>query len=449
MAPIFFAQSVVKFHGPYSNYFLPIMNHQKSYLYGMVLFAILISASTLAYSLPFGSPDSRSISMGKTGVASAGSTNAAYFNPALLAVFSERKHLGGNQRIAIPTLSGFASDSALELEHVRDADYENRFNRAVVDFNNNVNIDEFIADLKSLEDDLATTSATPLFVDAQAGFIFRIPDRRQGGAFSYGQRAVLDGHLDYTSDDAALLAAYLEELDFVNGGGAPGTLHPELYSDGQLNNPKDGLTSSADALALIIEEVAVSMGWEVTWWDVHMMFGITPKVVRVTALEYEATATSGDLTRKGERDNHVNVNLDLGFAKQINDQLLVGLTIKDFIPQRYRTASDRPIDLKPQFRIGAAYRSKWGNYALDLDLLENDPLYSGEPSQELGLGGEWEFWNQQLRAGVVKNLAGSGPNSSPVYTFGFRQQFGAFYSDLTYGRGKHHETAALQFGLHF
>lgn len=419
------------------------------YLKHRFLVAVLFSISTYTHSMPFGAPDSRSVAMGRTGVASADSTNAAYFNPALLAAFSQRKHLGGNQRMALPTLSAFVSDSALELNDVQDADYVNRLDRAIVDFNNNLNIDEFIATLTSLEEDLGTVSANPLLVDAQVNSVFRIPDRREGGGFYYSQRAVLDGTLDYTAADAALLADYLEELEYVNGGGAPATLHPELYTNGQLNNPNDSLNSSADAVALIIEELAFSMGWAVTWWDVDMMVGLTPKIMRVKAREYAATATSGDLTRRGEYDNHVNLNLDLGWAKQFDDQLTVGLTVKNLIPQKYRTESDRPVELKPQLRLGGAYQSKWGNYAIDLDLIENDPLQNGEPVRELGMGGEWEFMNQQLRAGVVKNLAGSGPNASPVYTFGFRLQLGAYYSDLSYGRGKHHETAALQLGLRF
>jgi hypothetical protein len=387
--------------------------------------------------------------MGKTGVASAGSTNAAYFNPALLAIYSTRKHLGENQRIALPAVTAFVSDSILELKDIDDADYKNRLAVGVANFNNNTNIDAFIDTLQSLSNDLTNTSANPLLGDAQANVVFRIPDQHQGGAFYIGKRAVLDGYLNYTAADGALLGDYLEELNFVNGGGVPATLHPELYGNGQLNNPDDSLTSSADAVALIIDELAVSMGWAVTWWDMDMLVGITPKVMHVSTREYTATATGDGLTNSGEYDNEVNLNLDLGWAKQINDRFMVGLTVKNLLPQDYRTASDRYIELQPQVRFGVAYQSEWGDYAADLDVTENAPLSNGEPIRELGLGGEWNVRNQLIRAGVVSNVAGGRSHASPVYTFGFRLHLGTYYSDFSYGRGKRHETAALEVGLRF
>ncbi|MEJ2693472.1 MAG: conjugal transfer protein TraF [Candidatus Thiodiazotropha sp.] len=417
-------------------------------LIGRLSLLILVCFSAAAHSMPFGALDSRSVAMGKTGVALIGSTDAAYFNPALLAGFSERKGVGKNQRIAMPTLSVHVSDNALELVDIKDMDYEAQLNGGVAEFNNNLNADALANALDSLDGELGDISSDALFADVQANVNFRIPDRHEGGAFRIGRRAVLDGRVDYTEDDKALIADYLEEMRFIDNGGTPATLHPELYANGQLIDPQDNLTSAADAVALIIDELAVSMGWAVNWWGYDMMVGITPKVIRTTTYEYTAAAHGG-LTKRGEYQNDVNINFDLGWAKRVGEKLTLGLSLKDLLPQDYRTQSNRYIKVRPQARVGGVYDTRWGRYAIDLDLLESPPLLNGDPTQELGIGGEWEIKKLQIRTGMVANLAATGENSSPMFTVGLRFQRGFFYSDLSYGRGKNQKSAAVQMGLRF
>ncbi len=420
------------------------------YSYRVLLgLAVFMSVSGPAHSIPYGSPDSRSAAMGKTGVALAGSTHSAYFNPALLAVYAERKHLGGNQRIAIPTLVGFATDDTRELVDIDNTDYEQQLESGINAFNAGANPDSLIATLESLSGDLNDTASDPLFADLVANVVVSIPDRHEGGAFHFSRRGVLDGRLDFTDSDRALVADYLEELTFVSGGGTPATLHPELYSGGQLVNPGDSLDSSVDAVGLLIDELGMSLGWSVTWWDTEMMVGITPKVIRITTYEFTADAVSSHLTRRGEQVNNVKLNIDLGWAKKLDDRTTVGLSVRNLVPQKIRTLSGRVIELQPQLRLGGAYQSEWGDYAIDLDLLKNDPLSDGDPTRELGVGGEWAVGDHFLRAGIVKNLEASGDNASPLYTFGVRFNIGHFYSDLSYGNGNNQKSAALQLGLRF
>lgn len=420
-----------------------------NHYYKFAFAAFTLSLPILAAAAPFGSSDPRSAAMGKTGVAAIDNTSSAYFNPALLAAFPERKHSGNQQRIALPAATAFASNSAKDLIDLDDQNYDQQIADAVADYNATQNTADFIDVLQSLDEDLNQTSAQPLAIDAQASIVFRIPDRHEGGAFYFSRRAIVDGVVDYSDDDSALINDYLEELEFVQGGGAPATLHPELYNNGALIDPVDNLTSAADAAGLVIEEMGLSMAWQVTLWDTDMMLGMTPKVARVTAYEYSAVASSGDLTEDSEYDNEENVNLDLGWAQQVNDNLMVGLAIKNLIKQEYRTASNNFLTLEPQVRIGSAYRSRWGNFTIDVDLLENAPLYSGDPTQEIGFGGEWTVWNQSLRAGVVKNLAATGDNAGALFTFGLHFQLSGLFTDFSYGKSDSQEMAAFQLGIQF
>ncbi len=415
----------------------------------IVWLAAILCFSDAAYCLPYGSPDSRSAAMGKTGVAMPGSTHAGYFNPALLAVYPERKHLGNNQRIAFPTLVGVISDNTWELADIEDADYDRQLNSGIAEFNNTGDLDNLIESLESLSGDLHDTSSEPLFADGYANMIVSIPDRHEGGAFYLSRRGVMDGRLDYTASDQGLITAYLEELNFIDGGGTPATLHPELYSGGQLLDPVESLSSSVDAVALVIDELGTSMGWLVSWWDSEMMVGVTPKVLHVTSYEFTADATGSHLTQSSKYDNDVKLNVDLGWAKQLNERLLLGLGIHNLLPQEYRTRSGRTIEIRPQMRAGAAYQSEWGFYTVDLDLLRNDSISSGDPTQELGVGGEWSVGDHAIRAGIVKNFKGSGANASPLYTLGVRFKLGRFHTDLSYGDGSNQKSAAFQFGLQF
>jgi hypothetical protein len=362
---------------------------------------------------------------------------------------SKRKHLGGNQRIALPSLYGFVSDDTRELVDIDNKEYETALDIQVSDYNIDANADLLINTLESITTDLKDVSSDPLFADIYAGGVLSIPDRHEGGAFYISRRIVFDGKIDFTENDQSLLSDYIEELNFVSDGGAPATLHPELYNGGQLINPKENMNSSVDAVALIIDELGFSMGWSVNWWDSDMMIGFTPKVVHVTTNEYSANAISGKLTNRGEYLNDVNVNLNLGWAKRFDDSTTLGVSIQNLIPQEYRTESNRTIKLKPQIRVGGAHQSNWGNYAIDLDLLENDPVSLGDPTQELGIGGEWEIGGHYIRAGAVKNLAASGNNSSHLITMGARLNLWNFYTDLSYGNGNNQKSAALEFGLRF
>jgi hypothetical protein len=364
------------------------------------LFAMQISA------LPYGTPDTRSIAMGGTGVASADNAYAGYFNPALLASYDTRKHRGGNQRIVFPALHAGATNSVGDLIDFEDQDYEASALAAIDIYNTTQSTAELLAVLNPLDTDLNAISSSPLAADIYTGLVITIPDRLEGGAFSLGRRLVMDGRINYAGTDAALFADYIEELEFVNGGGAPQTLHPELYTGGNLNDPTLDLTSNIDAAGLLIDELAFSMAWQIEPFDTPVMIGFSPKLLKVTTYEYLATATSTDVTQEGELDNGESINLDLGYAQRISPNLLVAVGLKNLIPRDFETESGQTLEIGPQLRVGSEYQTAWGTYAIDLDLIEIKPLSRlGDPSQVLALGAEWPIGRYRIRTGLNTNLA--------------------------------------------
>lgn len=415
---------------------------------GLVSVSALMAAPVLA--LPYGSPDARSIAMGGTGVASADNAYAGFFNPALLASYDQRKDRGGNMRIVFPAAHAGISTNIGDLFDFEDEGYEARVTSAVDTYNATQSTTELLDVLDPLDAQLSEISGDPLAADVFIGMAFTIPDRREGGSFSLGRRLVMDGKINYDSTDAALVTDYIEELNNVAAGNAPGALHPQLYTGATLNDPTASFVSTIDAAALVYDELAFSMAWQIKAFDNTFMLGFTPRFARVTTYEYSATATSDDVTQQGELDNGSSVNLDIGYAQQLYPDLRIAVAVKNLIPQEFETESGRTIEVGPQLRIGSEYQTRWGTYAIDLDFLENDPLSRlGDPSQILAFGAEWPLGRMRLRAGLNTNLAGTGDNSGFGYSGGVRLRLAGLFFDFSAGTGAGKEFASFQFGVQY
>lgn len=418
-------------------------------VYSALLIAMTLLASPLALAVPYGSPDARSIAMGGVGVASADNAYAGFFNPALLASYPQRKHRGGNQRIVFPAVHGQLSDGINQLIDFENEDYEAQVTSAVDIYNTTQSTAELLAVLNPVDSDLQEIGNSPLAADVYTGLVVTIPDSAEGGAFSLGRRLVMDGLVEYESADVALIEDYIEELDAVAAGTLPATLHPELYIGGALIDPTTNLVSRVDAAGLVIDDLAISMAWEIAPFETPVMIGFTPRFRKVTTYEFSATATSPNATQRGEMDNGESINLDLGYAQRLSPDLLVGVAVKNLIAEEFETESGNTLSLKPQIRVGSEYRSAWGTFSLDLDLIENKPLSRGDPSQLLAFGGEWGWGRTRVRAGIHTNLAASGNNSGFGYGAGVRLRLLGMFFDLSAATGASQQLASFQFGVRF
>jgi hypothetical protein len=144
------------------------------------------------------------------------------------------------------------------------------------------------------------------------------------------------------------------------------------------------------------------------------------------------------------------MNFDLGLAKEFDSQWTGGLVVKNLVKRKYQTDLGDTVRFEPQVRTGVNYRTlRWGTYALDIDVLENDPVGIGDATQMLALGGEWALGGIELRAGVSKNLSGTGDNVQPLYAFGINLSPLGMIIDLTFAINAHQAAVALQLGTRF
>jgi len=420
----------------------------KSLLFSSVI-AILYSASVSA--IPFGTFDPRSVAMGGTGVASATSANAGYYNPALMAQYKVRKEKARNSRFMIPVINATATDSIEEIATIQDYQFETRFANAVADFNNNPQNYQALLDVTGdLQAVLDSTSSAPVYADANIGTVLSIGNRNEGGSFIFNMRVVGDGVVNYSDEDRALLGAYIDEAENVAAGGLPGDAHPELYNNGELINPTDSLNSQAAATGARLSEMSVSLAKEIHLFNTNILMGFTPKLVALTIYQFQADTTANKASELIETKINTYVNFDVGIAKEFDNNVTAGLVIKNIIPKRFDTSLGQKIRFDPQVKAGVYYRSKnLGSYALDFDVLENDAIGEGDATHMLGVGGEWGLGPLQIRGGLSKNFAGTKTNKNVLYSVGLNFHTQVLIIDVTYAGNKNQASYSFQLGTRF
>src|SRR5690606_41160112 len=104
-------------------------------------------------------------------------------------------------------------------------------------------------------------------------------------------------------------------------------------------------------------------------------------------------------------------------------------------------------EIKPQPRLGVAHQTSWSTVALDLDLVENDPIGYGEGSQYAAFGVELNAFDiLQLRGGYRANLVNSERNIASV---GVGLWLLGLHVDLAVAGNENELGASAQLGLSF
>ena len=405
--------------------------------------------------VPFGTYDPRSVAMGGAGVAAGNSANAVFFNPSLLAQYTSRKHRARNSHYVFPVASLSVSKVAEDIVDLTDNNPEQVLSDSIAAYNANstlINAESVLTASRNLQNDLEPIADESVFFDGIVGMVIGIGDRREGGAFVVSRRFVGDGVGKMTSADKQLLADYIEGLDFIVSAGARGAAHPELFDgNGNLIDQTNNLTSTATGRGLLLTEMGIAMSWGVELARSKIDVGFTPKFVQGTTYEYNSVLSdSQQETTESKENDDWQFTLDVGVSKVLDNNLKLGLVVKNLVPLAFSTQSGGRINIQPQLRTGAAYRSvKWGYWALDVDVLENKSIGGGDNTQYLSLGGEWLIKAWALRAGYKQNLVGRGDFSKGVFTTGFAYRFMGVGFDVAYVDSGPEKAAALQVSHRF
>lgn len=431
--------------------------------------ALLSLGALPASAVSYGIYDARGLAMGGTAVAAGNTSQAQFYNPALLSFHDKDEDDSRDGRISFPNVVVQLSDTVEQALEAADDELDEQLRSAVNNFNALRNAESAGAvagvsrDLGDLLDQLGNQD---LNLDAFVGFSVSEPSKREGGAFFFGVRALGAGRADISEADRNLLNQYIEAMDVVAAGGDLLSINPALLDEnGNLRDPVDELTSSGDVSALTLAEWGVSVAREFEIDGHDISFGITPKLQRVDAYRDTLDISSGitssvDGTRRfsDSKKNHITVNADVGIAALIEDHYRLSIAVKDVIAKEFSTAPRidpetgealpaQIVHLKPRARLGFAYVTDVLTIGVDFDLRESTPLANEAPSKDLSLGIEYiAFDRLALRAGYREDQTNF---RSSVTSAGIGYQWRRAVLELGYATSSEYEAGSLQFGWAF
>jgi hypothetical protein len=165
-----------------------------------------------------------------------------------------------------------------------------------------------------------------------------------------------------------------------------------------------------------LTEIGVSFARDFELAGRRVSVGIKPKVVQLRAFTFsESILTISEeeediLDKDNKQDLGSLATVDLGFAYDLTDSVLLGLNIRNLINNRY-DLDGQTLKYDTEWEIGVAYHNSFMTLAMDYDLTINSPLlandaFKGLDRQDLKVGAEFRAGRYvMLRLGAAKNLA--------------------------------------------
>jgi hypothetical protein len=228
------------------------------------------------------------------------------------------------------------------------------------------------------------------------------------------------------------------------------------------------LTSHVQIIAVAITEIGLTLSSNFSIAGEDIAIGITPKLQTIKTFNYVANVESKEIDEeeiKETEQNFSDFNIDIGMAYQFGQdkQWQAGLVAKNLLSKEYETFSNdsgtaaapqittTTVSLDTQIRAGISHTTDWTVIAIDLDLMENDPVAFEAATQYASIGAEFDLFDTiQLRAGYRTNLSVSEASVASVGA-GF-SPFGLHLDVAVMANPnspKKEAGAALELGLYF
>ncbi len=432
-----------------------------------------LMAAQPALAIDYGVFDARALAMGGTTLAVGDTSQAQYYNPALLAFHSGDEDKTRDGRTYFPTLVVQATDTIDAAIDAVDEELDTKLSNAINAYNsvqssaNAASISASSNDLREVLDKIANKDVA---INSFFGLSVSEPSEREGGAFYIGARVIGVGTSSVTETDLTLLDDYIAAADALAAGATPQAVaaqYPQLVNtNGSLRDLTPTLDSSADVSALAISEWGMAAAKEFSFWGQAVSFGITPKLMRVDAFRDQASFNNVSSDSVGAqldefedtKSTHITFNADFGIAAIIAKHYRVGIAIKDTFAKDFKTPQgldpitglarpDLVVKLHPRSRMGVGYVTNNLSLGLDYDLQESTPMANEAPSQDLSLGAEYRLFDTlALRLGYRQDQTGLRGNASSA---GIGYRWRRFVMDIAYSESADMKAGGLQLGWAF
>jgi F plasmid transfer operon, TraF, protein len=378
------------------------MNNNK-----LLLGAIVVTAMGSAEAAPFSFLDARSVAMGNVSVATGNIAIAGLSNPAML-ILNENDDAFA---LLLPALGAQAID-----------------NDGVSDL-----IDEF-----QVLDEQFSANPTPETANAMIALLNDL----EGDVFLLNADA--NAALAYAGENWAFAGTFRGHIRAL-------AVTENVDTNFDINT-LTGPNADFSGVGVLTRELGFSVATKFNILGMDLAVGVTPKTVSVDSI---------DITYKVDSVNEEDIiderqslgsysSLDAGVALQVTDSITLGLAAKDLLSESMTTANGTTFNFDTQVRAGVAYHNDWFTVAADMDLTEQEPLFTESPSQMLAAGMEFNVLDYlQLRAGYQTNIA-SGSDDPAMYSAGIGLWLG-FHLDVAVMLGENDSSAGamVQTGFRF
>lgn len=459
--------------------------------------------SSYAAAQPFAPLDARSMAMGDTGVASAKIGTSALFNPALLSADGK----GENIHIVLPNaaVEAYADEDAIDaFERIEDEAYIDNIEDASIRMRDSTDTDtqfrvaqeDLRVNAEALEEQLVLLDGKPFRIGGAGFASVSLPVSDIGLSFFVNVSGTVETAPNISACDRSILGTYisyfsdptLDEMQLAQdavfsaeaqvAGDDPACVDegvesfnilasdPTTLNGYSIENPENYLNSGAVVAGVEITEYGIAIAKQFNLGGKDVSFGVTPKVQKYTSYYVAPTVQQldddtydvEDELENSERDDD-GFNIDAGMIVKFlpGDALTVGLTVRNLLSDSYKTGEyldfednlvRSEFDIDTQVRAGLSWDLPAGvTIAADMDVTKNKPYFTGDDTQFLGVGAEWDVLNAlKLRGGYRTNMANS---DEQVFTAGLGLNIVAFYLDLSGQVGDSNAGAALQLGFAF
>lgn len=386
--------------------------------------------------------ETRTLSMGGSGVANGNYIQAGFINPALMARFEDRDNVG----LVFPSLAFSASDEDKLIDTIDN--FQDSYDRL------ESLLDSGSTDVNAIEE--ARNEVKQSFQAIRGDVSFN--------ADIYAQLAI--------PANLVSIALYIHAQPTVFTGPRLNGDDLDVIANATNSEQLDDLKSAGIAVGSLRTDLGLVLAKNFEIGDNKLAIGVTPKLQRVDTFAYAATIQSFDEDNFDAKDYSTDdnfFNIDVGVTYSV-DNWSVGLVGKNLISQSVKSApffnlgllgnvdysvADLPLvyDFKPEFVAGVGYRSKSFTVSADVDLTAQNYLHMATASQLLlfgeeikqqfvRAGAEFDLWRTlQLRVGYRHDLKGNfddaitaGLGFSPFGRLHINLM-GSYVSDRNFGAG--------------
>jgi hypothetical protein len=199
-------------------------------------------------------------------------------------------------------------------------------------------------------------------------------------------------------------------------------------------------------------EIGVSFAKDFQLWGRKVSIGIKPKIVELDAFTFQESILTVDadydlIDRDDDKDSLGTFEtIDLGLAYDVSDSVRLGLTFRNLFTDEF-DLGDQTLAMDTEARFGVAYHNNFMVAAIDLDLVENEPLLANDSfgslkTQYVAIGAEFNALKYlKIRVGASRNLASDISDGSKDISYtagvgiwlGFNLDIAAIYSDHSVG----------------